>query len=427
MKIKGLSIENYLLVISYLLIFFFFIFQGAIYSPDTYSYINANIYRSPGYPIFTKFLQFVSGVYFDFVIVAIQLLISLIGIHVFFKIASKIFQLKWIEKLFLFVILIFPFFKPLLIANNISSEGLSYPLYLLFLSSVLYFFSQNTSRAFYFILTNLTILILTRGQFIILPLLILTSYILIFKKQIICKLHVKRIILLCLLPLAVLIMDKTYHLLKDGVFVSTPFTYLCVSGSAFYVSKSEDINFINSKDDKQIFEDCYTFINDNNWLLSSKKRNSYKDYYQHFHNNLGNICNYTLHDRGTKFYVDKGYSIVEARIAIENTCKDIAPILIKNNFKEWIRLYYSNLIHSFKSPFILFFIMITLIFSGFKIITTSDFRYSYLFLFSSLILSNAVIVVFASHSIMRYLFYNFALFYLIFLILIRLTKHEKQT
>jgi O-antigen ligase len=229
-----------------------------------------------------------------------------------------------------------------------------------------------------------------------------------------------------LLPLFIILLDKSYHLLKDGTFVSTPFTNICLSGSTFYVSELSDLEDIKNQDDIYIFNDCYAFLKENNWLLSSKERKSYDEYYNHFHNNLGNICNYTVHDRGRKYYIEKGYNAVDASIAIENTSKRISHIIIKNNFQKWIRLYYSNLVHSFKSQIILYFIIILFLISGINVVKSKSNTYTFLCLFSALILSNAMLVAFASHSIMRYLFYNFALFYLILLLLTKLFWHGKK-
>lgn len=426
MKIIKWFNENTLLYIGYSIVFLFVIFQDAIYSPDTTSYIKAVIHRSPGYPIFVNFLAFIFRDLFNLALVSTQILLGLFSVHLFFKTTSSTFNLSCFYKIPLLIILVFPFFSPLLIANNISSEGLSYPLYLIFTTYVIKFFQNNNSKSFYALTISCILLTLTRGQFIITPVIIAFVCIITLKRSAFELQNLKKVIILILLPFTIVILDKSYHLLKDGKFVSTPFTYICLSGSSFYVSELSDLEDISNENDKTIFLDCYNFLEENNWLLSSKERKSYKDYYNHFHNNLGNICNYTVHDRGRKFYTDNGYSAVEASIEIENTSKRISFVTIKNNFQKWIRLYYSNLVHSFKSQIILFFIIIVFIISGIKLLKSKSKSYTFLCLFSALILSNAMLVVFASHSIMRYLFYNFALFYLILLILAKLLLHGKK-
>jgi len=410
----------------YFFSFIFLIFQDAIYTPDTASYFNAAIYRYPGYPIFTNILKFIFQDYFDLVTVGIQILFGLIAVHFATKKFTEVFQLNYLSKLVVILILLFPFFNPLYVANNICSEGLSYPLYLLFLTFYLDFLNRFNRKSFILLLISYVLLTLTRGQFIILPIIVLIAYILMVKNSAFKGLHLKKMFLLLLIPFIATVMDKSYHLLKDGAFVSTPFSFISASGSALYVSKATDVQFIETDDDKEIFKDCHAFLTKNNLLLSSKNRATPKDDYKHFHNNVSKLCNYTLHDRGTQCYLDKGYSIVEARIAIEKTSKSIYPILVKNNFKNWLRLYYSNLVHSFKSEFLLFFMVFVLLFSFIKSIVSDNKLYVYLFFLASLILSNALIVAFASHSIIRYVFYNYSLFFLIFVLIIKLIKYGKE-
>ncbi|MCX7548187.1 hypothetical protein OS188_09495 [Xanthomarina sp. F1114] len=402
------------------------IFHEAIHTPDTFSYLHANIYRSPGYVIFVKLFQVVFKDYFDFFTVGFQLLFGLFATHLVLTKVSKALNLHIISEFIFLAILIFPFFAPLYIANNICSEGLSYPLYLLFIAFTADFFTDYNQNSFRLLSATFILLALTRGQFIVLPIIIAVIYIIKIKKLALRRYHLKNIGLLFLIPVLIILMDKSYHKLKDGLFVSTPFTNICLSGAAFYVSDASDIESIENKDDKIIFKDCYGFLEENNWLLSSKKRDSYTEYYKHFHNNLGNICNYTVHDRGTEYYLNQGFDIREARVGIENSSGDIVKVLIKNNFSKWIKLYYSNLVHGFKSELLMFFILLVFIFSGIKFLFSRNNYMLYLFLFSSLILSNALIVALAGHSIMRYLFYNYSLFFLILIILLKLLKHEKK-
>lgn len=423
---RGIKLKDIVIYGMYFFSFIFLIFQDAIYTPDTASYFNAAIYRYPGYPIFTNILKFIFQDYFDLVTVGIQILFGLIAVHFATKKFTEVFQLNYLSKLVVILILLFPFFNPLYVANNICSEGLSYPLYLLFLTFYLDFLNRFNRKSFILLLISYVLLTLTRGQFIILPIIVLIAYILMVKNSAFKGLHLKKMFLLLLIPFIATVMDKSYHLLKDGAFVSTPFSFISASGSALYVSKATDVQFIETDDDKEIFKDCHAFLTKNNLLLSSKNRATPKDDYKHFHNNVSKLCNYTLHDRGTQCYLDKGYSIVEARIAIEKTSKSIYPILVKNNFKNWLRLYYSNLVHSFKSEFLLFFMVFVLLFSFIKSIVSDNKLYVYLFFLASLILSNALIVAFASHSIIRYVFYNYSLFFLIFVLIIKLIKYGKE-
>lgn len=413
-------------IIIYIMVLAICIFHDAIYSPDTPSYINANIFRSPGYPIFVRIIKVISQDYFNFFIVLIQTSLGLFAVYTFSSIVQRTFRLNFLLRIFLILLLIFPFLAPLQVANNISSEGLSYPIYLFFLSlSLNFLFLKKNTHFFYLIICSI-LLALTRGQFLILPVVLAIVYFLKNKAIIFNRAYFIKFIILLVVPLGSILLDKSYHKIKDGLFISTPFTYINATASALYISTPEDANSFENKDTKIIFKDCYAFISKNKWLLSSEDRINNVEDYEHFHKNLGKICNLTLHERGTTYYLNQNKTIVEARYLVEKTAKNMFFTLVTNNFKEWIRLFYSNLIHGFKHHLVLFFILSITILSAVYTFKSAN-KYVYILLFlSALILSNALVVAFASHSIMRYLFYNYSLFFLILVSIFKFIKDVRK-
>ncbi len=426
LKKRNITYKKGIEIILYALVFLYCIFLDAIYSPDTPSYINANIYRSPGYPIFTRSIQIVFQGYFNFFIVLIQALLGLFAVYTISSKVRKILELNYVLHLIFLVLLLFPFFSPLQVANNISSEGLSYPLYLFFLSFSLDFIILNTKKSLIYIIICSIFLALTRGQFLILPFVLAILYIFKYKRTVFNRFHLTRFILLLIIPFISILVDKSYHKIKDGLFISTPFTYINAAASALYISKAEDVNSLENEDYKHIFNDCYSFISKNKWLLSSEERMSNAEDYKHFHRNLGKICNLTLHEQGTAYFLNKNNTIVEARYYTEQAAKAMFPILVKNNFKEWICLFYSNLIYGFKLPILFIFVLFAMLFSAFKAIKVSNKNVYIILFLSALILSNALVVAFASHSIMRYLFYNYSLFFLILVSIFKYINHVRE-
>jgi len=426
LKAKKLFNTNYILLFGYALIFFHLLYKGAIYYPDSPSYLEANIFRSPGYPIFTRLIQVFSQNYFDYAILTIQILFNLFAIHILYKKVLDLLTLNLVFKILLFAILVFPLFEPLLMANRICSEAISYPLYLLFISFTLHFLFKKNNRSLIFLSISYVLLVLTRGQFLLLPIIIAFIYVLKWRKSIFKQEKLIPFFILLFIPLLPILLDKSYHKVKDGVFISTPFKYVNAMASALYVSEASNVNLFKDPDLKHIFKMSHDFTAKNNWLMSSKERVSYAAYYNDFHGKLVHICNTTFHNKGTQYYLDKNQSIVKARTNIELAGKKMFPILIKNNFSKWFPLYLSNIIHGFKSVFLLIFIAIVLFFSGLKICRFYSDKFAILFLFSSFILINALIVSFVSHSIIRYLFYNYFLIFLIFVELYKLILTKKN-
>ncbi|WP_040278860.1 glycosyltransferase family protein [Psychroserpens damuponensis] len=425
MKLKTFFNENTVLRVVYLLVFLFVIFNDAIYSPDTRSYIHALPYRHPGYVLFLKTFKVLFSSVFDLSVLVFQAGFGLLAVHFFFKTTAKIFNLNTLSKVIVVALLLFPFFNPLFVANNICPEGFSYPLYLFFIGSSLRFIQHDNYKILWAALVLYVLLSLTRGQFIITPLIFGVAYILKNKKHFFKKPILIKSLLLIFIPAVVVVADSSYHKLKDGIFGSTPFGFVAASGSAFFVSEQTDSHLISNKDDKAIFNLCYNKLSNENLLLSSQSNlESYSAYYDFFHNHVPPICNRTVHNLGKAYYYDKliKTNTIESADAqafynIEKTCKNITLILIENNFSKWIKLYFANISHGFFSPILLILVIISLLFSSIKLLYNHK-NYLLLFICSALTLSNAALIAFASHSIMRYLFYNYVLIFLIFVIII---------
>ena len=213
--------------------------------------------------------------------------------------------------------------------------------------------------------------------------------------------------------------------------MTTPFGFVNASTAAFYVSNENDSQHITSYDDKIVFEKSYQKLKNEKLLMSSQDSlYSYAQYYNFFHNHVPPICNRTIHELGKKYYFDQALittndieiADAQAFYNIEKTCKTLTKTLISNNFKKWIQLYYANISHGFYSSILLILIGLILLFSIFKALFKNK-TYILLFLCTALTLSNAMLVAFASHSIMRYLFYNYIFIFLTFVILTKLFKN----
>ena len=420
---KFLSRDKIALLL-YLVTFFYLISQSAIYSPDTSSYLKASIWRSPGYSTFSVIFKFIFKDYFDIVTVGFQLIFGLFSVHFFARQLTKIIKINTIVFFGILLVLVFPFYYPLYVANNICSEGLSYPLYLLFLGFSIDFLFLDKTKSFSFLIVCCILLALTRGQFLICALVVAVIYALKYKRTLFKQKHLIIVMLLILsIPITSAI-DKTFHKLTRDQFVSTPFTYVNACAGALYVSNMDNLKDISNPDDKAIFKICLEKMSKNNWLMSYKENATLEEKYEYFHDNLVNICNLTLHNKGRDYYISKGYEKTEALIKVENTSKRLYFTLVKNNFKNYSLLFLSNLTHAFKSIFVMIFIVFCVIFSGTKLIKSYNINYALMLFFSTLTLGNAMVVAFASHSIMRYLFYNYNLIIILIVLLYQILKRK---
>lgn len=429
---KNLSKLTYALLLAYFTIFLYCVLTDPIYSPDTYSYLRAMPYRQFGYVIFLKIFTTVFSSYFDVAVVAVHTIFSLFSVHFFFTRVSKLFPLNTFLKILLLIILLFPFFPPLSIANNLCSEGLSYGLYLLFIAIGMDILFNKKHQLFKYYVIIYLLLVFVRSQFIFSTLIFAGTYFLIYRAFIFQKKHIINILVLCGVILIASLTERSYHQLKDGFFKPTPLGFISAATAPIYLSDQEDYKHFDDNDYREIFKNSYRLLTEKD-LLYSPTRTSEEDY-KFFHDNLPKICNQTIMGEGLSFYFNKpipeDWSINQANsypyFATEQACKAYTKVLILNNFKKWSRLYYNNIVYGFMSPFILLFVVLMFFFGLIKTIQNNTKLYAIIFLLSSLILSNAMFIAFAVHSIQRYLFYNYALIFLLFISSVNIIRREPK-
>lgn len=370
------------------------------------------------------------GSYFDIVVVFVHTIFSLFGVHYFYKKVALLFNLNRISKLAIVAILLFPFFPPLSIANNICSEGLGYGLYLLFIAIGLDILFNDKRKLFkYYVLVYLS-LVFIRSQFIFSTLIFAGVYFLMHRESILKRQHLVNIIIFSSVIIVASLTERTYHKLKDGFFKATPLGYTSASTAPIYLSDKADYQLIENEDYSEIFKISYDTLVKKGLLLNLDQ--TPKEQYLFFHENLPKICNQTVREKAINYYLTKdfpkGLSNKQQRsyafFESEAACKVFTKTLIKANFKKWINLYYTNITYGFYKPILFFIVVFLFLFSLIKTVLSYQKDYAILFLLSSLILSNALFIAFASHSIMRYLFYNYALIFLLFISTLKLLKRE---
>lgn len=419
-------LENSILLLIFAIVFIFFILQPPLYSPDTHSYLRADISRFPGYILFLRGLQFLFKGSFDVVAVAIHLVFSFVAITIFYKKMVGLLFLKIFSKIALLAVLLVPFFPPFEVANNLTSEGIAYPLYLLLIAFATDLIFKTDRRKVLYVSIVFVALALTRGQFIIVGPIIGFMMLLKLKKATFRRGNIILIALLILLPVFSGLLDSSYRKVFYGYFIKTPYSYVNAITLPLFVSKAENAALISSEAHQDIFELAYQRI-DSLALLSSKVDGSYEKKYMRFHEHFPQICNQNIHAQGKAYYYALDQTPHLNSIRTEEACKAMFPVLLKANFKEWAAIYFAGIVHGFQSVFALFFLIVLAVLSLWKVLRKFSRNNGFILLSSLLLLSNAMIVAVASHSIQRYLFYNYALGLLIILILLKKLKSRYES
>ena len=405
-KYFKLTRPNILLFVIYLGLFIYFIFQPAIYSPDTYSYLELHVYRSPGYSIFSRGLQSLLGGYFNPIIVGIQLLFGFFAIHLFANNCRDLFKMKPIPYLAVISVLLFAYFPPLWIGNNICSEGIAYPLYLLLLSFSFDFLFRNENHKWIPLSIVFILLALTRGQFVLLAPMLAFLFILKEGRTIFQKSKIFFLLLFLVLPLNVQLIDRSYHKVVHGIFDPTPFSYVNAITLPLFVSEEDDVKDLKTQDEREIFMETYSELK-NLGLLLSKTPGEVNEQYAFFFKEFPVICNQTFHPISIDHYaVEFGRQAHNAVLA-EKAAKEMLPVLVKNNLQKYISLLWQGIVRSFYGIIPLILVVSLLIYSFFASIKTWN-NYNGVLLFAALlIIVNSFLAAFAAIPIIRYLFYNF--------------------
>ncbi len=302
--------------------------------------------------------------------------------------------------------------------NNLTSEGLSYPLYLFLIAYSIDFLFKNQNRKLLHLSIAFILLCLTRGQFVIVAPILAVLYALKERKNIFKRPKLFYVIILIILPIITQTLDKTYHKAVHGFFVTTPFSYVNALTLPLFVSDKKDASLMKTEDERIIFQRTYKSI-DSLGLLSSKVSGDATEKYMLFHNNFPWICNRSFHVPTMHYFENQAQEVGANVIMAEMAAKEMLPVLIKDNFKKYISIYFEGIFHGFKGVFFFIIALTFLLYSFFLILKKWSIKIGLILFASSLIVSNAFIVAFASHSIMRYLFYNYFFAILIAIVLIR--------
>lgn len=425
------KVERLILAFCFLAVFLFCLFRDPIYSPDTYSYLRAMPYRQLGYVIFLKAYKLIFGNIFNEAVIVTQAVFSLTGVVFFLIEITKIIRLKLISKIILLLILLFPFFPPLSIANNIASEGLGYGFFLIFIVTGFDVIVTRQNKKLLFCILSYLGLVFMRGQFFYKPLVFALLYMIIHRKDIYNRAALLIIsVFIGSLALASVI-ERGYHQIKDGFFKPTPLAFVSASTAPIYLSNKADAKHFINKDYKHIFEKSLDALEVKN-LLANQELSS-KEQYIFFHNNLPKICNQTVHQEALDYYfenlpkgLDEKQKYSFPYFAAEAAAKEFTITLILTNLSDWLALFYHNISYGFFSPLLFFLIALVFVISLVKQFHKSKRKYIVPLLLSSVILSNSLLIAFASHSIMRYLFYNYALIFLLFISILKLTYIGKR-
>ncbi|AWH72838.1 hypothetical protein DCS32_01285 [Dokdonia sp. Dokd-P16] len=394
--------------------------------PDSEGYITAAIYRTPVYPLFLKILNLLFGSYEDIALIASQ---TLMGISAALFMITKLrkwtsLSVYWL--VLLFGMVLYPYIAERGIGNNILSEAISYPLYLITITFFFNAFLNNVSKPLTKAFIVLFVLLLTRTQFVFLvPIGILICLNLYYRNRTSKKPLILALAFL-ILPFLTNLADKTYHYVQHNHFVSTPWTGIHLFTPAIFTAEEGDNLLYEDPQEKDYFETMFAILKEEGLNVNHKKNPNEPDidiYEEHY----SKIANATLFYKGLEVVSD-GELTDENFILVDQLTTSMTATLTWDNKVDWTKLYIMNFINGFGSisMFVLFVILFLISLTDF-IKEPAILNKTVLF-FTICTMANMAVVSIAMHTIQRFTFYNdWVLFLIVFLTIDMITTKKNLT
>ena len=403
----------------YLVFLIVMMLVGVIDEPDSAGYIDTLINRPPLYPLLIDLFQLVFGDGFYGPLLLFQLLLGVAAMYSFIRTLNMLFSPNAWVLLGFSLIVMAPYYFYLKLGNMIMTEGLAYPLFLYFMSFLFRGFFFERRKDLYLSLLILFLLNITRGQFLFVFPLVFVMIVYLMIRYRALKKYLLILLLLPAIPIVGSLVDKTYHKLYHGHFVSTPWTGLHISALPFFVSDEEDYNIFETTEEQEYFRHVYRELTLAGLTLHEfNKTHTGSRGFGFYAENSTNIANGIIDGKGTHFFDEEE---LEVRwILNDRMSKKMAFPLILDNFGTWSKFYIMNIIAGMGHEKLLFLYPIFLLFSLVYIIIRRFQRLDvYIFLCFLMALSNIALVAFAQPlTFYRYTIYGDFLIYSAIVILL---------
>jgi hypothetical protein len=402
--------------------------KGGWVQADTSGY-EANLpIRSMLYPLLLDLYHIIFSIDGDFAytpLVMLQVAFGLFAARSFSYYWVKQFSLPVAWQILVTIILMVPYFLSAKIGNAILTEALCYPLFLLFLSSLLKGLIEQNYKALIQALVYVTLLVLTRSQFVFLyPLLLLVF---IYSCYVFPKSFPKRTLLVMIVGVMIFtsLAGRTYQWLLHDKFASIPFTGVHLSIAPFFIAKEQDITlFEEGSTQRKVFEMVYHD-------MKAKDIAAQRGYVEHpgirsstysrFKNGYDEILYGSYYPALDKASVSSDW------FERDDYTTNLALTLFKANIGDWFELYKKNVsaglggdYMSILTVLLLLFLLHSLYIKRHKELTEA----SLLVLLAHI--GNVTSISIIQVGLYRYTFYTQGLFYLLLLTFFYILFRQKK-
>ncbi len=415
-----------------------FLLGGVRTYPDTDSYLKMSPSREPGYALLLNGVSFLFRENGFFILGILQNALAVFAIYkTAVYIGSKFRQTAIFYAAALCLLMpyvITPFFASsgIIPSNAMISEGITYPLYNLYMLSLLKaVWEEETRQRNLGISLGLSYLLsVTRGQMIVtLIAWLITAVVLFFRKKDWKMTLLAGWLFVCTL-LFVIGTKSSYNKLVNGVYTGTTYGDVTILSNVIYVADREDGEAIEDESLRQLFYEIYDIAGSGHMLYQYAPRGFDKEasFYSDMHDDIKDFAiyptlqSYVEHTEGVTDYMEKS-------IRVDSLSKSMAMELMPECFGLWISHYIRNVaagfirtvafVHPVMDVLTLLGYLVWIGAGLFVLWKRKESRAATLFLLTMLLTTgNVMAVAMTIMCLSRYMIYNAAFVYISAILLI---------
>lgn len=382
------------------IIFLFCLRQGVILTPDSGTYISLSPVRIGLYPLTILLFQSIFKGYALQALVVFQLGFAIATSYHVATFLRSTFNLP----AFMHWVFIATFLSPLIVfksANEIMSEGLAYPLFLV--SSYFLLKGVVSKNIKYLLVFSFSIFLLsfTRQQYLFFYVvgLITLLYFCFFEKGFNKKIKFFLAIIFscCLL----FVSEKTYHYIYHSSFSGTPFTGIQLLIRPLYVSAMDSYKTFEEPKQREFVKEVMQEIFNRNLMDQDPHKRELTGFTLHYNTICHQISSPLL---GKIWQPQVNESTMNHLQTINQQTIDISLKLIKINLLHYIKSYTKDVIHGFGGYILWGFVLFTSLLCFIAIFSNRYLSIFYpLFIITTLMhLGNLLIICFFEPPLFRY-------------------------
>lgn len=389
-----------------IVLFTFCYHKGVILVPDSQSYINHYDIRMGLYPLCISLFQYCFKGYALNFLIYFQLISAFLSTYLLTHFLHKTFKLPSL----LYWMCVFLFHMPIIvfqISNEILSEGLSYPLFLITSFCFLRGIWLEDIKFLYCFTFSACLLTFTRQQYIFYYIVAYSSLLYLALARPHFQKKLQYFFSITLSICAFVIAERSYHYVYHGTFSGTPFTGIEMIVRPVYISTEETSKIFKDPKEQEFIREAVKnsvaqkFMNPD---LDKRELNTPT------HSNLMKyqIAVPLLNQIWDKNSFDKDNGRVTSSFEymqfIDKKALHISFNIIKNNSFSYMVSYAKEVIHGFGGyAYFGFIFLLSVVFLWNIVLKEILLPYYVLFSFASLIhLGNLMMISFFEPPIMRY-------------------------